>query len=143
MVEENAPEEGKPEGSQTGEFVPQQIGLAADASTDSRSVSPESNEALKREFDKLAQQWRRETMSMSSLTDIVLHPAYYQIIGMGRVALPWILRELRQGGGHWFLALRAITRQNPVKPQDRGKMRKMTEAWLKWGKEHGLLDSKN
>jgi hypothetical protein len=96
---------------------------------------------LQREFVRLAEQWRRETLAMSSLTDMVLHPAYYQIIGMGPVALPWILGELQEGGGHWFLALRAIARENPVAPQDRGKVKKMSEAWLKWGEEHGLLDA--
>ena len=54
---------------------------------------------LEQVFIRLAEQWRRETLAMSSLTDIVLHPAYYQIIGMGTVALPWVLRELQQGGG--------------------------------------------
>jgi hypothetical protein len=96
---------------------------------------------LEQVFIRLAEQWRRETLAMSSLTDMVLHPAYYQIIGMGPVALPWILRELQQSGGHWFLALRAITRENPVAPQDRGKVNKMAAAWLKWGEEHGLLDA--
>lgn len=116
------------------------IGMTAE-NAQAESVLNESSEALEQEFKRLVQQWRRETLSMSSLTDIVLHPAYYQIIGMGQVALPWILRELQQNGGHWFLALRAITRQNPVKPQDKGKVKKMTEAWLNWGREHGFLDS--
>jgi hypothetical protein len=129
MTEENTLEENSSEESQPGEFVPQR--------TDSEFTT------LEREFNKLAEQWRRETVSMSSSTDIVMHPAYYQIIGMGRIALPWILRELQQRGGHWFLALGAITRQNPVNPQDRGKVRKMTEAWLQWGRENGLLDSNN
>ena len=97
---------------------------------------------LEQVFIRLAEQWRRETLAMSSLTDMVLHPAYYQIIGMGPVALPWIMRELQQGGGHWFLALRAITRENPVTPQERGKVKNMADAWLKWGEEHGLLDLK-
>jgi hypothetical protein len=96
---------------------------------------------LQSEFVRLAEQWRSETLAMSSLTDMVLHPAYYQIIGLGPVALPWILRELQQRGGHWFLALRAITRENPVSPQDRGKVKKMADAWLKWGETHGLLAS--
>jgi hypothetical protein len=76
---------------------------------------------------------------MSSTTEIALHPAYYKIIGMGRVALPWIFRELRDRGGQWFLALRAITRENAVKPEDKGKIPKMTAAWLRWGEEHGYL----
>ncbi|MCI0490408.1 MAG: hypothetical protein L0229_27760 [Blastocatellia bacterium] len=103
-------------------------------------VADDETDTLEQEFDALAEQWRRETLSMSSSADIVLHPAYYQIIGMGRVALPWIFRELKLRGGHWFLALRAITRENPVKPEDRGKIKKMTEAWLQWGEEHGFLD---
>jgi len=129
MVEENTLEENTSEENQPEEFAPRQ--------------SASESATLEREFNRLAEQWRRETMSMSSSTDIAMHPAYYQIIGMGRVALPWILRELQQGGGHWFLALGAISRQNPVNPQDRGKVRKMTEAWLQWGRENGLLDSNN
>ncbi len=92
------------------------------------SAAPDTPAALEREFNQLAEQWRRETLALSSSTDIVMHPAYYQIIGMGRSALPWILRELQQRGGHWFLALRAISRQNPVSPQDRGKVKAMTDA---------------
>jgi hypothetical protein len=95
--------------------------------------------SLDQEFSLLAQQWRKDTMAMSSNTDIVLHPAYYQMIGMGRPALPLILRELKERGGHWFLALRAITRENPVRPEDRGKIPNMTAAWLRWGEEHGYL----
>jgi hypothetical protein len=96
---------------------------------------------LEREFSLLAQQWRRDTMAMSSDKDIVLHPAYYQMIGMGRPALPLILRELKERGGHWFLALRAITRENPVKPEDKGRIPNMTAAWLRWGEEHGYLSN--
>lgn len=99
--------------------------------------------SLEREFKSLVEQWRRETMSISSLSDMVLHPAYYQIIGMGRDILPLLLRELKERGGHWFLALRAISRQNPIRKEDRGKVKKMVQAWLKWGKENGLLDSED
>ena len=113
--------------------------VTAEVDETSLPQSQNGTASLQREFIRLAVQWRRETLAMSSLTDMVLHPAYYQIIGMGPVALPWILNELKQGGGHWFLALRAITRENPVAPEERGKVKKMAEAWLKWGEEHGLL----
>lgn len=98
---------------------------------------------LEAEFHRLADVWRADTFAMSSSSDIVLHPSYYQIIGMGREALPWILRELRDAGGHWFLALRAITRENPVSAEDRGEVKKMTDAWLRWGRKNGLLDTED
>jgi hypothetical protein len=99
----------------------------------------EIDPALEREFRALADQWRRETMMMSSTSDIVSNFAYHQIIGMGEKAIPPILRELQESGGHWFWALRAITRTNPVKPEDRGNVRKMAQAWLEWGRRRGYV----
>ena len=96
-------------------------------------------QTLEQEFLRLAEQWRAETMFTSSSTEKVMHSVYQRIIGMGPAVLPLILRELRQKGGHWFWALRAITGENPVKPEDIGRVKKMAEAWLKWGQEHALI----
>jgi hypothetical protein len=57
---------------------------------------------------------------------------------MGTAVVPHLLRELERRPDHWFWALTAITGADPVKPEDRGKLRKMTDAWLRWGKEQGL-----
>ena len=89
-------------------------------------------------FQALAETWRREVQFLSSVTEMVLHPAYQRIIGMGTAVVPHLLRELERRPDHWFWALTAITGADPVKPEDRGKLRKMTEAWLRWGKEQGL-----
>ena len=89
-------------------------------------------------FQALAETWRREVQFLSSVTEMVLHPAYQRIIGMGTAVVPHLLRELECRPDHWFWALTAITGVNPVKPEDRGKLRKMAEAWLTWGKEQGL-----
>lgn len=86
-------------------------------------------------FQKLADQWRRETMDISSLTEMVSHPAYLAIIGMGNVATPLLLSELEKKPSHWFVALAAINRCNPVPVADAGNLKKMTEAWLKWGRQ--------
>jgi len=89
--------------------------------------------ALQEKFDRLARRWNQETHHLSSVTDIVLNFNYQQIIGMGPDALPLIFGELeRQGGGHWFWALRAITGIDPVDVADRGSVPKMTAAWLDW-----------
>ncbi len=89
-------------------------------------------------FLALAEAWRRDVQFVSSVTEMVLHPAYQRIIGMGAVVVPHLLRELERRPDHWFWALHAITGADPVKPEDRGKLKKMAEAWIKWGKEQGL-----
>jgi len=96
--------------------------------------------ALEDEFQRLAALWAEETQNLSSVQEIALHPAYQQIIGMGDQAIPWILRELQQRPNHWFWALRAITRENPVSEQEQGRVPAMINAWLKWGKDRGYLD---
>jgi hypothetical protein len=97
------------------------------------------DESLRQAFETLAAKWRRETIMLSSSSEKVLHPAYQRIIGLGPAVIPLVLRELEQHGGHWFWALRALTGENPVKPEDVGQVRKMTEAWLEWGKQWGLV----
>jgi|GEM_PF-7107452 len=92
---------------------------------------------LKDRFIKLANQWRQETKHMSLMSDMILHPAYQQIIGMGPDAVPLILEELSREPDHWFWALRSITGDNPIQPKDRGRLKKMAEAWLGWGRQHG------
>ncbi len=90
-------------------------------------------------FRQLAERWRRDTEFCSSLTEIVLHPAYQQIIGMGRAAIPLILEELQREPDHWFWAVTAITGEDPVSPIARGHVPAMTDAWLTWARENGWL----
>jgi hypothetical protein len=90
-------------------------------------------------FMKLAEEWRQETAVISSSTEIAMHPAYQQIIGLGPAAVPLILQELEKRPGHWFWALKAITGADPVKPEDRGRVSRMTRAWLEWGRAEGYV----
>ncbi len=90
-------------------------------------------------FFSLAEAWRHDVRFTSSLTEMILHPAYQRIIGMGGAAVPFILHELERKPDHWFWALTAITGVDPVLPDDRGKLKKMAETWLRWGKEQGLV----
>jgi len=76
---------------------------------------------------------------VSSPTRIAKHPAYQNIIRIGAAAIPLILSELKRSPDHWFIALREIANEDPVPPSDRGNMKKMSMAWLKWGKERGYL----
>ena len=90
-------------------------------------------------FRQLAGRWREETRALSSDSDIVANFAYYQIIGMGERALPFIFNEMQAHGGRWFWALRAITGENPVRGEDRGNVRRMTETWLDWAHERNYV----
>lgn len=96
-------------------------------------------ESLRQAFQTLAAQWRRETMPLSSSTEKVIHPAYQRIIGLGPAVIPLILQELEQNGGHWFWALRSLTGENPVEPEDAGQVAKMKDTWLAWGRQWGLI----
>ena len=90
-------------------------------------------------FADLAETWRRETAVISSSTEIAMHPAYQQIIGMGWAVVPLILQELRREPDHWFWALEAITGEDHVPPEAAGKVRAMAQAWVDWGIRRGLL----
>jgi hypothetical protein len=83
--------------------------------------------------------WKAETAFTSSITDIVMHPAYQRIIGLGPDVVPYILNELSDNGGHWSWALQALTGDNPVKEEDKGRVKRMAEAWINWGRKHQLL----
>ena len=95
--------------------------------------------AEEQKFKRLASRWREETRALSSDSDIVANFAYYQIIGMGERALPFIFEEMQSHGGRWFWALRAITGENPVRREERGNVRRMTETWLEWARERNYV----
>ncbi len=96
-----------------------------------------SHVELEAEFNSLVEEWRVQTRMLSLVTQKSMHPAYQRIIGMGQPIVPLIFRDLEQKPDHWFWALRAITGDNPVKPEQRGRMKEMAQAWIQWGKEHG------
>jgi hypothetical protein len=97
--------------------------------------------AIEKIFAELAERWWQDTAHLSSYRDILMHPAYLQIIGLGMDALLPILRDLeqREHTRMWFEALSSITRENPIPESMAGNMPEMTAAWLKWGRSKGYL----
>ena len=112
------------------EAAPPRQALVADPEADER-------QSTEQRFRELSRQWKEETQYTSSTTDMVMHPAYQQIIGMGRDVLPLLFAALRHKPDHWFWALKAITGEDPVAPGDRGKVRLMAQAWLDWAERQG------
>ncbi len=92
-------------------------------------------------FQRLAGVWRKKRGPTSSVSQMAMLPEYQAIIGMGRDAVPLLLGELRKEPDHWFWALAAITGEDPVAREDKGKLPEMADAWIRWGQEHGYLDS--
>ena len=93
---------------------------------------------LEKRFRRLTREWRDETEHLSSMTQMMMHPKYQSIIGLGPEVVPLLLRELKEAPDYWFWALRAITEEDPTNPEDAGNLQKMTDAWLQWAEEKGF-----
>jgi len=90
-------------------------------------------------FRRLAEEWKERSRYLSNTAQMALMRPYQRIIGMGEVAVPLILEELRREPDQWFWALEAITGENPVPPEATGKVRLMADAWIEWGRQRGFL----
>jgi hypothetical protein len=90
-------------------------------------------------FQKLAGEWSRDTWHISSPKDLTNHPKYRQVIDLGWDVVPSLLRELHRTDRFWFTALSEITHLRPFDPKDAGNVKRMTDAWLDWGRKKGLI----
>lgn len=94
------------------------------------------------QFSALATQWRKETALYSNLSKKVMHPAYQAIIGMGKAAIPLILREMMVRPGHWFWALDSVTYflTHGKSPADSANdFDDATRLWIQWGEQNGFI----
>ena len=107
--------------------------------------TPETTE-LEAAFNKLAEQWIKDTAFHSNDYFIVKHPAYQRIVELGEAALPLIFRELEKGGTavHWPHVLSAVTGADPTPPPKQLTagfvaldIKAIHKAWLQWGREQG------
>lgn len=95
-------------------------------------------QSLVRKFDRLRRTWETETEFVSSLEDMVLHPCYQQIIGLGPSVVPLLINELRERPNQWFWALGAITGADPVPDESAGDFDAHVQHWLRWADNHGF-----
>ena len=106
-----------------------------------RELRRKFNEAfLETRFRALVRTCNEEVERHSCPELLARSPAYGEILSMGRRAIPLLLEELRDNGGVWHAALRALTRAQPVPRAYRGNPALTTTAWLQWGRENGHLD---
>ena len=100
-----------------------------------------SQAELKQLFEQLATEWHEETGGHSVTSRIVGHPNYLRIIGLGPRAIQLILRDLRENGGWWFAALKALTGEDPSGPGDATRYDELEKAWFHWAEERGFEPS--
>ena len=112
-------------------------GNSSTIETKAESDLPTIEQELEQKFRRLADQWRRETRYVSSLSKMSMHPAYQKIIGMGEEVVPLILHEMQETGGHWLWALHVITEEDPA-PLN-ATFDEAVQAWLRWGRREGLI----
>jgi hypothetical protein len=94
-------------------------------------------ESVEQHFRRLESAWLADTYALSSFPRIVGHPAFREIIQLGHAVVPLMLRDLVERPRLWVWALPEITGENPVPPEDAGSIARMSEAWLRWGREKG------
>ena len=100
-------------------------------------VSARKATDIANEFQTLADQWKKDTLGISSVSDMVMHPAYQRIMALGKAALPFILQDLQQSGGHWFHALNYIVGEDVAAGTN--TVADARAAWLEWGYKNGHI----
>ncbi len=100
-------------------------------------ITNEASETLLDRFHRLADEWSRNTMHISSASDLVNDRCYREIIDLGWDVVPYLLLDLQRNKRFWFPALAEITELRPFDKGDTSNPRRMTEAWIRWGKLKG------
>ena len=97
-------------------------------------------ESKSKVFKKLADSWHEDTDYLSSPYLITSNEAYLKIISMGIIVIPFILQDLQERGGDWYVALRILSDQDPVPREAQGDVPSMKESWLRWGSDNGYIE---
>lgn len=114
--------------------------IAGSLATESTNPYAYEDLTVRDKFLLLSGIWRFERPNMSSLVkDRINHPAYREIVKMGMVVVPFILKDLDDRLDDWFDALERITSENPVPKESYGKLSEMRTIWQLWGQERGLF----
>jgi hypothetical protein len=97
-----------------------------------------ATETVEQRLRRLEAAWKADTAFLSDAGRIIGHPAFREIVALGDDVVPFLLRDLETAPGLWVWALPEITGVDPVPPPDRGNIRKMSEAWVKWARQKGI-----
>jgi hypothetical protein len=104
-------------------------------------VGKRTQSKIEAQFNELSIKWKSETGLFSTTFHKVANDSYFDIIGLGQEVVPILLHDMQKptGTAHWHTALKAITKENPVPPEDLNKSKKVKEAWILWGKSKRII----
>lgn len=119
-------------------FVRPETSPAAEVVSGVAQPYPYTADQVREIFETLAIRWESETEFLSMTPQITGHPAYFEIVGLGYPAVPFILERLKKSTRPWFQALEAMTRENPA--ADVETHSSAAKSWLEWGLRRGLID---
>ena len=115
----------------------QQVSKGGDVPTVPRQIKQDEKNHVELEFYRLAENWKHETASLSSIIEKTNHKDYLKIIEMGQNVLPFILRSLSEDADHWFVALKKISKEDPIPAG--ATFTDSVRGWLKWGEKNQLI----
>src|SRR6266853_1664154 len=99
------------------------------------AVSTAGTESTEAWFNRLADEWEQEVSNISSLTAMVAHPKYREIVDMKWRVVPFLISDLQRHRRFWLPALEEITEIQPFDPGDSGNTKRMIDDWVRWGKQ--------
>ena len=96
---------------------------------------------LRAEFDTLADEWDRHRQKVwysSNIRDYLDHPAVRRLIGLGRPAIPLIIRRYRKDDLPWGFVLQEIAGVKIIEEPNRFSPDEVKRRWIDWWEEtHG------
>jgi hypothetical protein len=90
-------------------------------------------------FDVLTANWLSDIRGISDVDEIIENRNYQEIINMGWLAVPLILRQLQIAPKQWFYALENITGDVLGADCIDGDVEALADVWLAWGRARGLV----
>lgn len=88
------------------------------------------------DFQKTAYMWYSETGGMSSVHAKMKNPYIKEIVSAGYSVLPYILEEIKQDRGHWYIPVGDILGEHPDIPWEvRGKIKDLNILYAGWLEE--------
>jgi hypothetical protein len=100
---------------------------------DKNKIIPEQliSNSIEGYFNYLYDNWQNETKFISFFGNNT-NEYYKNIIGLGKLVVPYIINKLRKEPCHLFIALSEITGKNPVKQEHQGLIHEMATDWISW-----------
>ncbi len=99
---------------------------------------PQDPPSLKDQFDVLADELEEAAGAMASPRKAMRHPAYGEILALGRPAIPLALERMQESGNRplWMRLLGSLTGIKPS--QHQVTIGEAERQWLRWGCIQGV-----